>query len=104
MVVAPECSRDFRRTHSCAAQPQNFPNIPEIAAHAGIIFRGTVLAVVTETPRAPGEVAAKRVTFRVEEGIRGAAAGHWPRTHRRAAHRLNRAGNRFQLAANGSSG
>ena len=65
----------FAALTTCAAQQQNFPDIPEIATHAGIIFRGTVLAVVTETPRAPGEVAAKRVTFRVEEGIRGAAAG-----------------------------
>lgn len=59
-----------------AAAPQQDPSdIPEIASHAGIIFRGTVLAVTAESPHAPGEVAVTRVTFRVDDGIRNAVTG-----------------------------
>ena len=57
----------------CTAQQTT--DITEIAARSGIIFRGTVLALTAETPRAPDEVAVTRMTFRVEDGVRGATTG-----------------------------
>jgi len=50
-------------------------DVPELASRSGTIFRGTVLAVVAEAPRAPGEVAVTRLTCRVVDGIRGTTTG-----------------------------
>ena len=58
---------------ACAQQPPQ--TLTGIAAHAGIIFRGRVVAVQLEKPGAPGEMANTLVTFRVEDGIRGATSG-----------------------------
>lgn len=58
-----------------AGAAQQPTDIADIGARSGLIFRGTVLAVVTEVPRAPGEVATTRATFRVEDGIRGVTTG-----------------------------
>ena len=58
---------------ACTAQQTS--ELTELAGHSGIIFRGTVLAIAGETPHAPGELALTRVTFRVEDGIRGNATG-----------------------------
>ncbi len=58
---------------ACAAQQPN--DIAAIAARSAIILRGTVLAIANETPRAPGEIAVTRITFRVDDGIRGATTG-----------------------------
>src|SRR4051794_10399434 len=60
---------------TCAAQQQTPSDIPEIAKQAPIVFRGTVLAMVAEDPRAPGEMAVMRITLRVEDGIRGTTTG-----------------------------
>ena len=57
----------------CSAQEP--PELTDIAAHAGIIFRGTVVSVVYEAPLTPGEIPVVRVTFRVEDGIRQTTAG-----------------------------
>ncbi len=57
----------------CAAQQKQ--DFAEIASHAGIIFRGTVLAVVHEDSHSPGDIAVARVSFRVDDGVRGAATG-----------------------------
>lgn len=51
------------------------PEASEVAARAGIIFRGRVIAVVAEEARAPGEVSAVRVTFVVDDAVRGVALG-----------------------------
>ena len=58
---------------TCTAQQSS--DIAEVAGGSGIIFRGTVLAIAADTPRAPGEMAVTRVTFRVEDAIRGTTTG-----------------------------
>ena len=60
---------------ACTAQQPSSAELTELATHSGIIFRGTVLAIGVETPRAPGEMALTRVIFRVDDGIRGAVTG-----------------------------
>lgn len=60
---------------TCAAQQQTPSERTEIVTQAPIIFRGTVMGMVAENPRAPGEMAVMRVTFRVEDGIRGITTG-----------------------------
>lgn len=57
----------------CTAQQRS--DVPEIGTPAAIIFRGTVLAVVTEAPNAPGEVVTARITFRIDDGVCGVATG-----------------------------
>jgi hypothetical protein len=48
---------------------------PDIPASAAIVFRGTVLAQMNETTRAPGEIAITRITLRVDDGVRAACTG-----------------------------
>lgn len=50
-------------------------DISEVAAHAAMIFRGRVVAVVPEPSRVPDEVAAMRVTIAVEDAVRGVTPG-----------------------------
>src|SRR5512140_1156407 len=54
---------------------QQAPDLVQIATDSGIIFRGEVIAVALESPRAPGEIAITRVTFRVDDGVRGVTTG-----------------------------
>lgn len=57
------------------------PDYRELALHAGIIFRGSVVAVERVAPAAPGEVPVLRITFRVHEAVRGATAGQLLTVH-----------------------
>lgn len=54
--------------------PKN-PQIPSLSRSAGYIFSGTVKAVEFEAAPKRGGVATTRVTFHVDEGIRGVATG-----------------------------
>lgn len=60
---------------ACVCVAQQSPERAEIGASSAIIVRGTVLAITTEPPRAPGEINTTRITFRVDDGIRGASTG-----------------------------
>lgn len=51
------------------------PNIQRIIRPAGYIFAGTVRAIEYEPAKAPGQVATVRITFRVEQAIRGTQSG-----------------------------
>ena len=61
--------------YACSAQQPGSIDLSVIADRAGIIFRGTVVSVTAEAPRAPGEVASTRILFHVEDAIRGARDG-----------------------------
>jgi hypothetical protein len=54
---------------------QQSTELTQVAGDAGIIFRGEVIAVQLESPRAPDEMALTRVTFRIKDGVRGATTG-----------------------------
>jgi len=60
---------------TCVAQQLTRDGISETAKHAGVIFRGRVLGVVCEAALVPGELGAIRVTFVVDDAIRGARNG-----------------------------
>ncbi len=60
---------------ACATCFGQTADVAEIAAHSAIIFRGHVLGVVTESFVAPDEVASVRISFRVDDGIRGVSTG-----------------------------
>jgi hypothetical protein len=47
----------------------------EIATQAGYIFSGTVVSVQRTASRQPNAVETVNITFRVEEGVRGARSG-----------------------------
>ncbi len=59
----------------CVCVAQQATEIAEIGAASAIIVRGTMLAITTEPPRAPGEITTTRITLRVDDGIRGASTG-----------------------------
>jgi|SRR6185312_14221738 len=54
---------------------QQTPEMTDIASEAAVIFRGEVIAVELRLPSVPDEIAETRVTFRVEDGVRGVAKG-----------------------------
>lgn len=54
--------------------PKN-PKVPSLSRRAGYIFSGTVKGVEFEAAPTRGGVATTRVTFHVDEGIRGVATG-----------------------------
>jgi hypothetical protein len=54
---------------------QKTSDMTDIASDAALIFRGEVIAVELRAPSAPDEIAETRVTFRVEDGVRGVANG-----------------------------
>ncbi|MGH9523217.1 MAG: hypothetical protein ACRD3E_11870 [Terriglobales bacterium] len=58
-----------------ATAQQKKPDLSEIAAEAGVIFRGEVVGVAVISPQAPDELCETRVTLRVEDGVRGVASG-----------------------------
>jgi hypothetical protein len=49
------------------------PTLNQLTQRAGCIFAGTVLTVERMGAQAPGEVATVRITFRVDQAIRGVA-------------------------------
>lgn len=51
------------------------PGLQPIVRPAGYIFAGKVLAIHYEPVSASGQVPSVRITFRIEDGIRGARAG-----------------------------
>jgi hypothetical protein len=51
------------------------PQRPSLTLKAGYIFSGTVKAVERLTPRANGGAAVMRVTFHVDQGLRGTVTG-----------------------------
>ena len=53
----------------------NFPAYPSLSLKAGYIFSGTVKSVERITPRTNGAVAVMRVTFYVDQGLRGTRSG-----------------------------
>ncbi len=56
------------------AQTARAPSLHQLAASAGYIFAGTVMTVERAPAVHPNEVETVRVTFRVEEGVRGVRA------------------------------
>lgn len=50
-------------------------DVSEMAAHAGMVFRGRVVAVAVEPANAPGDVTALRITFVVDDAVRGVTPG-----------------------------
>ena len=60
---------------ACVCVAQQASELADIGASSAIIVRGTVLAITTEPPHAPGEIINTRITFRVDDGIRGIATG-----------------------------
>lgn len=57
------------------ASQQTTSKVQQIASQAAIVFRGQVVAVEQNSPRAPDEISETRVTFRVDDGVRGVARG-----------------------------
>jgi hypothetical protein len=51
------------------------PSLRQLTRNSGYIFAGTVTAVERVTPVGPNEVATMRITFRVEQAIRGVRTG-----------------------------
>ncbi len=51
------------------------PSLRQLTGQAGYIFAGTVTKVERVVASAPNEVATVRITFRVEQGIRGVRTG-----------------------------
>ena len=51
------------------------PNLASLSRSAGYIFAGTVQAVERVAPRRSGSVAVMRITFRVDNAIRGVHTG-----------------------------
>lgn len=58
-----------------AASQQTASDMKDFASEAAIIFQGEVVAVELHPPAAPDEISETRVTFRVDDGIRGVARG-----------------------------
>lgn len=60
---------------ACASgAQQKAAEVSEVAAEAAIVFRGQVVAEM-QAARAPDEIAETRVTFRVDDGVRGTTNG-----------------------------
>jgi hypothetical protein len=51
------------------------PSLRQLTRNSGYIFAGTVTAVERVAPVGPNEVATMRITFRVEQAIRGVRTG-----------------------------
>ena len=51
------------------------PNLGQLTRQAGYIFAGTVTKVERIIPSAPNDLATMRITFRVEQAIRGVRTG-----------------------------
>ena len=83
-----------------AEKPPNSPGIhilpqrPSLILKAGYIFSGTVEAVERLAPQANGSVAVMRITFHVDQGLRGTRTGQTLVIHEWAG--LWRAGERYQ--------
>jgi len=56
-------------------QIKTSPSLQRMMRPAGYIFAGTVQAIAYEPATIPGEVPTVRITFRVEQGLRGTQAG-----------------------------
>jgi hypothetical protein len=55
--------------------PPAVPSLNQLARSSGYIFAGTVMGVERVAPVVRGEVATVRVTFRVEQAVRGVRTG-----------------------------
>jgi hypothetical protein len=51
------------------------PNLQQLIQQSGFIFAGTVTSVHRFSPPKSGEIASSRITFRVEQAIRGVREG-----------------------------
>ena len=51
--------------------PGAAPDLSQLTRQAGYIFSGTVLSVAKETPANPSAVGSMRISFRVEQAVRG---------------------------------
>jgi hypothetical protein len=51
------------------------PNLAQLSRDSGYIFSGTVTSVVKAATLTPGQVGTMRITFRVEQAIRGVRTG-----------------------------
>ena len=63
---------------SAPAQQDPFrlaPSVQRIIRPAGLIFAGTVRAIEYEPAKAPGQIVTVRITFQVEQAIRGTQSG-----------------------------
>jgi hypothetical protein len=60
---------------SAMAQLPAAPTLRQISARAGYIFSGTVIQVQRLAPSQPNQVETMRITFRVEQGVRGVRSG-----------------------------
>ena len=55
-------------------QAPSSPTLQQLTQRAGYIFSGTVLSVERIQPKSPTEVATVRITFRVDQAVRGVSA------------------------------
>ena len=70
LLLGPE---PFVRTGK-APPPPTPPTLQQLTQRAGYIFSGTVLAVQRTSPKTPNEVATVRVTFKINQAVRGVSA------------------------------
>jgi hypothetical protein len=56
-----------------APAPPTPPTLQQLTQRAGYIFSGTVLTVERVQPKTPNEVATVRITFKVNQAVRGVA-------------------------------
>jgi hypothetical protein len=61
--------------------PPAVPALNQLVRSSGYIFAGTVLGVQRVPPQVRGEVATVRVTFRVEQAVRGVRTGQTLEIH-----------------------
>ncbi len=54
--------------------PRSAPTLLQLTQKAGYIFSGTVLSVERDRPQASDEVATVRITFRVDQALRGVSS------------------------------
>ncbi len=76
-VLLLSCSWLSARTIQIPARtpaPPSAPTLLQLTQKAGYIFSGTVLSVERVQPKALDEVATVRVTFRVNQAVRGVAS------------------------------
>jgi len=60
-----------------AQQAPNQLTLSQLASQAGLIFSGTVLRVEHVAPATENGIGTVRVTFRIDQGIRGVHTGEW---------------------------
>lgn len=71
LLLGPEPLVRIGKTLSPPAAP---PTLQQLTQRAGYIFSGTVLTVERVQPKTPNEVASIRITFKVNQAVRGVAA------------------------------